>query len=75
MNENLYALEKLADAYRQRRLAESEHSRLLQELRAGSGERPAWCPGALSIAHVLISLGQRLQTLAEPRPEPACETC
>jgi hypothetical protein len=75
MNDNLYALEKLNAAYRQRREQEAEHSRLLHEIRAQSGERPAWCPVALTLARGLIALGQRLQALAEPKPQPACETC
>jgi hypothetical protein len=75
MNDNLFELEKLGEAYRQRRLQEAEHSRRLHEIRSQSPDRPAWCPIALTLARALIALGQRLQSLAEPDPQPRCETC
>ena len=75
MNDNLYALEKYGESYRQRRLQDAEPSRLLHELRAETAGRPAWCGPALKLARGLIALGQRLEMLAEAEPKPSCETC
>ncbi len=75
MNDNLYMLEKLAQAYRQRRLQDAERSRQVHELLARGGGRPAWCALALAVSRGLIALAQRLQALAGSEPEPSCETC
>ena len=40
MNDNLYALEKFGEAYRQRRLQEAERSRLLHEIRSRGRRAP-----------------------------------
>jgi hypothetical protein len=81
MDANPYVIERMTAEYCQRRLAEAKNFRLLRTLRVlRAGEtpaesRPLWCPLVLAFARGLIGLGRRLQAVAEPPAQPACETC
>ena len=73
MNDNPYLPKYLSAEYRERRLKEAEHERLLRSISPLPVSSPAWGPLVLTLAHGLIAAGRSLENAAKPRTQPACE--